>query len=234
MAQSIPKDQTFITASILRELEFISPQSSPGVNYRSTLIPPGERIHVVQSSVATIQKRCGWGLISLRESNGDSIIIGAWTTQGTKSPDGSLCYPTTIDGNSSTSTPKLIVFGATGGIEAREAKQYAENIPTEEGKEGAESVTTINEEPDMEASRDTDNIPTCHDTQENFQFAEGEQKAESVTVIDSEPQPGLMDADQKAATICLKVQDRPEDKIMAWVQGVRDATNALLDKPYEN
>lgn len=128
----------------------------------------------------------------------------------------------------------MIVFGANGGIEAREAKQYAENIPTEEGKEGAESVTTINEEPDMEASQDTDNIPTCHDTQENFQFAEGEQKAESVTVIDSEPQPGLMEADQKAATICLKVQDRPEDKIMAWVQGVRDATNTLLDKPYEN
>ncbi|KAF5709864.1 hypothetical protein FGLOB1_5746 [Fusarium globosum] len=59
----------------------------------------------------------------------------------------------------------------------------------------------------------------------SYDTPESEQDATSVTINGSEPEPGLMEADQKAATIYLKVQNRPEDKIRAWMQGVRDATS---------
>lgn len=116
----------------------------------------------------------------------------------------------------------MVEFGGSG-----EAKQCAQHIPTshdtQEGEQDTKSVTTISSEPDpalTDASLDAENIPTCHDT------PEGEQDAASVTTIGSEPEPGLMEADQKVAAICLEVQNRPKDKIMAWIQGVRDATNA--------
>ncbi|EXA30791.1 hypothetical protein FOVG_17887 [Fusarium oxysporum f. sp. pisi HDV247] len=137
-----------------------------------------------------------------------------------------------------------IKFVGNGEIEAGEAKQYAEKIPTchdleknsqfAEGEYDAESVTTISSEIQqphfMEDDLDAEDIPTiCHDTQENFHFAEGEHDAE----------PDFKEANQDAENICREVQNRTEendftgtekgadeegdserDKIMAWMEKV--------------
>ncbi|EGU86836.1 hypothetical protein FOXB_02639 [Fusarium oxysporum f. sp. conglutinans Fo5176] len=85
MGQSTPQGKTFISTTVLRELEssgFVSPQSSTATTLRHIFIPPEETIHFLQSNLDTIHRRCDWGFTLIKESNDDRIIIGAWTTKG--------------------------------------------------------------------------------------------------------------------------------------------------------
>lgn len=143
--------------------------------------------------------------------------------QNTDSPDGSPCYSITINGDNSPISLKLVEFG--GEIEAREAKQYAESIPTchdtQEGEQDAKSVSTvtiIDSEPQSGLKEaDQSAVTICLEVQNGA----GEQSSEA----------DQMEANQNGVTILLEVQTKVReqssktDEIMAWMENAEKATN---------
>ncbi|KAG9494973.1 hypothetical protein J7337_013202 [Fusarium musae] len=122
------------------------------------------------------------------------------------------------------SVPKLVEFG--GEIEAREAKQYAESIPTchdtQEGEQDAKSVSTvtiIDSEPQSGLKEaDQSAVTICLEVQNGA----GEQSSDA----------DQMEANQNGVTILLEVQTKVReqssktDEIIAWIE---KATNEGTD-----